>query len=96
MENHLRNHSQQEKPEKSKGEPETGPIMAVFHHIQTITSETHLSVKVKLLKSFHGNLGSLAIVARFVLSLEFRGVEFQVVANWLVGKLNLLVDPRSI
>jgi hypothetical protein len=60
--------------------------MPVLHNLERVTLEVDLSIKVLLVKGFHGDL-----VTSIVFFTVFLTVKGQVVLDWLAGKLGLFV-----
>jgi hypothetical protein len=53
MHDHLRNHASKEEFEQAQRKSKTGPVMAIFHHVQAITLEVDFLVKVHFVKRLH-------------------------------------------
>jgi hypothetical protein len=84
--NHLRDHAEEEVLDQTESEAGLGPVMAPFENVKHIAVELNLTIEVLLLEGLDGDL-LLAIVGITVLLL----VELQVVLNVLAGQLGLLV-----
>lgn len=89
-------HAKQEETEQRQRESEVGPVVLVFDDVEGVALERHLTVKVQFLERFNGDLGTLTVVQGFVLSLQFGGVEFQVVQDGAVGVLGLFVETGRV
>jgi len=76
--------------EEAKSKSEAGPVMSIFHNLQTVSIEIHLSIKVHGIERLHGNL-----ILSAVLSLIGRIFESQVVFNWATWESSFLVLARS-
>lgn len=86
MHNHLRYHAQKEEFEKSKGKAKADPVVAVFQHVETVTLEVNLSVKVHFMKSLHRD----SVLAR-IFQPVILVVEEQIVLNRSARISSLLI-----
>lgn len=89
MHDNLRHHSSQEILVQAPGELELGPVMSVLKHLQRITLEVHLSVKVHLMEGLHGDLGLAMVLGTIMLAQEV-----QVVLDRTAGILGLFILSR--
>lgn len=86
---HLGHHASQEEPEQAQGEAEVGPVVSVFHDLQTIAIEVYLFVKVHLMERLHGNF-----VLATILSLILLALEGEVLLDRSARQLGLFVETR--
>lgn len=90
MHNHLRNHAGQEELIQSHREFESGPIMTVLQHFESIALEIDLAIKVHLMEGLHGDL-----VLAMILGTIMLVVEMQVVLNRTAGEFGLLISAGT-
>lgn len=62
--------AEQEELEQANGEPEACPVMSVFHHLQTITIELDITIKVHVMERLHRDLVPSAVLGLIGLILE--------------------------
>jgi hypothetical protein len=89
MHDDFRNHAREEEFEEAQGEAEACPIMAIFHHFQTIALEINLFVKVHLMKCLHW-YAAFSIVLHAILV----AAEMQIVLHRPARVPCFLIFPR--
>lgn len=70
MHNDFGHHLGQEEVEQSEGEAKASPIVTVLHHLQAVTVELDITVKVHLEEGPHGDLVLAAVLHTIRLLLE--------------------------
>ena len=88
--NHLWCEAQENKLEQAQREPETSPVMPVFHNLQGIPVEINVSIKIHVVESFHWDLVLSTIFDLIGLILEGK-----VVFDWAAWKLGFLIFART-
>lgn len=85
MKEHLRDKAKQEVLEKTHGELEIGPVVAVFESLEGIHLKINLTIEVLLVEDLHGDFALAAVCSTVML-----GVELQVVFDGAATVLGLL------
>jgi len=82
--------AEENKLEQAQREPETSPVMSVFHNLQSIPIEINISIKIHVVESFHWDL-----VLSAVFDLIGFILEGKVVFDWAAWKLGFLIFART-
>ncbi len=86
MHNHFWHHTSEEEAEQADGEPEVCPVMAVFHHLQSIAFEVDGAIEVHLVKGLHWYFAFAMVLCSILVT-----VEVQIMLYWSTWISSLLV-----
>lgn len=76
--------------EQAQGEPEACPVMSVLQHLQGVTIEVNITIKVHVVEGLHGNLAVPS-----VLDLILFFLECEVVLDRATWQSNFVVLART-
>ena len=86
----LGNHTEEEVADKTNGEAEASPVVAVLHDLEAVALELDVAVKVHLVKGLHGDaVGATVLVAVRLL------LEVEVELDGTAGKASLVGLARA-
>jgi hypothetical protein len=82
----LRCEAEEDELEEADSEPEARPVMSVLQHLEAVTVEVDIALKVHVVEGLHGDL-----VPSTVLELIRMVLEGQVVLDWAARELDFFV-----
>ena len=66
----LRCEAEEDELEETDGEPEARPVMSVLHHLEAVTIEVDIALKVHVVEGLHGDLVSSTVLELIRIVLE--------------------------
>ena len=90
MHDYFRSEGEENMFKETGSESEAGPVVSIFHHLQAITVEINLTIKVHIVECLHRNLVLASVLQPIGLVLERK-----VMLDWTSWESDFLIFARS-